>query len=185
MVQRCCLAALSTKPSTSSRWFTYIGPGLPRCGRVACLARCNVLIMFIMCRSAQVRERGVGGSDLVGRASLAQPAQVGVNEPTPIWPRPLDCRSLHPMHPGCDTLDGQGMLCDCGNIPTTYKISHRDSTRCTRWSWTGRPQHPASRPTVRLHGEDRPGNAEVTRGRLLVPWFFSYIKGSEELGRST
>lgn len=84
----------------------------------------------------------------MGRASLAEPAQVGGNEPTPIWPRPLDCRGLHPS---CDTLDGQGMLCDCGNIPTTYKISCRDSTR---WPRTGRPQHPASRPTVRLHGED-------------------------------
>lgn len=77
----------------------------------------------------------------MGRASLAEPAQVGRNEPAPIWPRPLDCSGLHPTR---DTLDAQEMLCDCGNIPTTYKISCRDSIR---WSRTGPPQNPAPRST--------------------------------------
>lgn len=33
----------------------------------------------------------------------------------------------------------------------------------------GAHSNAASRATVRLHGDDRPGNAEVTRSKLLVP----------------
>lgn len=164
MVQRCLGAQRGRRRGGSF----ILGQASLVAAAFACLARCNVLIM---CRSAQVRERrrgriGSGGPSKLGRASppTKQP-DFGRGRAD------ADLAASARLQRLASKLSyTRSVLCDCGNIPTTYKISCRDSTR---WSRTGRPQHAASRSTVRLHrvgwaGQCRGDACEAARVVVVV-----------------
>lgn len=139
-----------------------------------------------MCRSAQL-QGAKAWEDRIWWAEPAWPSQpanqaarLWGNEPAPIWPRPLTrlqrlasrLSYTRSMAKGC---------CVTAVISPRHTRSHVEIPPAGHGPGAHSMLHPGQR--YACNGEDSPGSAEVTRGRLLVPWFFlssSRLRGVEK-----